>query len=236
MFRLKKPLAKDMPFTNSSSVTVVLTNWRRPKNVRVILDSLSGQTMKPHLFLWNNGAEFSHQAVTWQVDSSYNMMCWPRWWMASCAQTEYVCIVDDDLMFLDDHVLEDMIKALQHCSEKTIVGLFGMILDPAKEYRYGTQVRPSEEDQCIDIVKGRCMMMRTSALRSVSFQPKPTRSILMCEDILVSGVLAGGEAGKHLVPKGFASRWKELPNEHSLHKMPSHWEQREIARRQFFSM
>lgn len=236
MFRFAKPLATDPSFASTSSVTVVLTNWKRPHNLKKILDSLSTQSVKPDIFLWNNGAEFSHSAITWQVDSSRNMMCWPRWWMASCAQTEYVCILDDDLMFIDDRVLEDMVKALQQSSEKTIVGLFGMILDSAKEYRYGTQVRPLEEDQHTDIVKGRCMMMRTSALGSVSFQPKPTRPILMCEDILVSGVLAGGEAGKHLVPKGFVSRWKELPNEHSLYKMPGHFEQREMARRQFFSI
>ncbi len=235
MFRFAKSLGRDIP-TAASALTVVLTNWKRPKNLRMLLDALSCQTVKPDIFLWNNGAEFSHPVVDWQVDSSVNMLCWPRWWMASCAQTEFTCIMDDDLMPTDGRLLQDMLKVLSKTSDATIVGLFGMNLLEGKEYRYCTQVRPSDADQPADIIKGRFMMMRTSALAAVPLQPRPERHSLMCEDIMVSGLLAKGMLARHLVPRGFVGRLKELSNEHSLYKMPDHFEHREKARKLFFSV
>lgn len=214
----------------------MLTHWKRPRNIRKILDALGDQTEKPDVFLWNNGDEVRHPVVRWQADSSVNMACWPRWWMASMAQTEFVCVLDDDLVFTDETVLEDFAAALTGRPDHVIAGLFGMKLDPTKEYRYGEQIRPGDEDQVADIIKGRCMVLRTSALGAVHLRPKPERHMLIGDDIYVSGTLAGGKSGIHIVPKGFVARWKELPNDHSLFKLSDHWEHRERARRSSFSV
>jgi hypothetical protein len=235
VFRLRKRIGSE-PTQIASRITVVLTNWKRPNNLKIVLDDLARQTAKPAIFLWNNGAEVRHPAIAWLADSSVNMACWPRWMMAGMAQTDFVCVMDDDLTFTDDRVLDDLMAALDARPEHTIVGLFGMKLDPAKEYRQGRQIRPSDTDQAADIIKGRCMVMRTSALAAVHLRPKPARHALIGDDIFVSGTLAGGKAGMHVVPKGFMNRWKELPGDHGLYKQPDHWGYREQARRHAFSI
>lgn len=235
MLRLRKRLGSE-PAPESTAITVVLTNWKRPENLRRIVRALGRQTARPSLFLWNNGAEFSHPAMAWQVDSSVNQACWPRWWMASCAQTEFVCVLDDDLMPRDERVLDDMRDALRERPERTIAGPFGVKLHPDREYGDCTQVKPGDADQPADLVKGRFMMLRTAALAALHLRPRPTREALVGDDIFVSGVLAGRVAGQHLVPGGFVGRWKELSNDHGLFRQPDHLKHREQARRAAFSV
>jgi hypothetical protein len=236
MFRLRKRLGSEPVSAPASAVTVVLTNWKRDRNLRAIIESLRSQTVGPALWLWNNGADFRHPAISWQVDSSVNMACWPRWWMASCARTEYVCIMDDDLQLADERVLHEMIAALADRPERTIAGLFGVRLRPDKDYRQSVHITPAADDQPVDIIKGRFMVMRTSALRFIHLRPAPPRHTLVGDDILVSGTLAEGRGGGHVLPGGFAGRWKELSNEHGLYKQHDHWAHREQARRSAFSI
>ena len=85
--------------------------------------------------------------VTWQVDSSENKHCWPRWLMASLARTEYVCVMDDDLVPADDAVLSDMLRFLKAvdgdptkaADSPCVVGPFGMAFDEdgTKPYHAG---------------------------------------------------------------------------------------------------
>lgn len=126
----------------ASPVTVLLLNFRRPENLRRILGDLERQTVKPDVFLWNNsGNVFTDPRVSWQLDSSENRFCWPRWMMGSLAKTKYVCTMDDDLTFADPRVLEDAIAQLEsHNSEAanttTIAGFTGCVLHPDQQKPY----------------------------------------------------------------------------------------------------
>ena len=93
-------------------VTILLLNYKRPSNLRRILDDLTKQKpTPPDIFLWNNsGRTFVDERVTWQVDSSANRFCWPRWMMGSLARTRFICTMDDDFTFEDDFVLRDMVR------------------------------------------------------------------------------------------------------------------------------
>jgi hypothetical protein len=220
---------------HGSSLTIVLTNWKRSENLRLIIDQLLSQTLKPELFLWNNGDTFESPPIAWQVDSSRNVLCWPRWFMASMASTEFVAVMDDDLIFSDATVLEDAITFMRSLAPETIVGMCGLLLDPAKPYRDGEhRTSLPGEDQVVDIVKGRFMLLRTDQLKKLRLAPDPSRDMLMGEDIHVSGALAEGRRGMHILPSLFAGRWKELPAPHGLVDMPDHWEYREKARQAVF--
>jgi len=220
---------------NDPGVTLVLTNWKRPENVRLIIDQLLGQTLKPTLFLWNNLPPFLHPGVDWQVDSSVNKMCLPRWYMASFAQTEFVGVMDDDVIFTDTKVLEDAAIFLLSMPEETAIGFTGMHFDPRKDYREGLHIVASKDaDQPADVIKGRFMLLRTAQLARFHLHPSPQREHLIGEDILMSGMLSQGKTGVHRVPALFAGRWQELPAPHGLFHLSDHWFHRESARRAVF--
>src|SRR5581483_7549349 len=110
------------------SITAVFTHWKRTENLKLILDAVRTQTLRPKIFVWNNGEKFSHPGVDWQIDSSVNAITWPRWFMASMADTEYVCVMDDDLVFGDADVLKDAVDFLRGRNENMIIGPYGVRL------------------------------------------------------------------------------------------------------------
>eukprot|EP00940_MAST-03C_sp_MAST-3C-sp2_P003345 g3345.t1 len=243
------------------TLTVVLLNYKRPDNLRRIIRSLRRQTVAPEIFLWNNsGAPFRADGVTWQIDTSENKFCWPRWFMASLAKTSFVCVMDDDLVPKDDRVLEDMCAYLSESvsSPNTIIGPFGMILDPKRPYAEGTHVNVHhfpwhkmdgglrddsrvliDEDSAramalsVDLIKGRMMMMRRDALqRKLGFVFDHTD--IRGDDIAVSGSLSDGQRGVHRIPRLLHRRLLELPAPHALCSSGGHYSHRERVRQRFF--
>ena len=86
-------------------LTVCLLNWRRPDNLRRIIDALARQTARPAVFLWNNsGQPFRHDGIDCWIHNSRNSGCWPRWLLATQAETDFVASLDDDLMPADPHL------------------------------------------------------------------------------------------------------------------------------------
>jgi len=217
-----------------STVTVCLLNWKRPQNLPFVIDSLARQTVKPVLFLWNNGDPFEDGRIAWQVDSSENMGCWPRWFMASRARTRYVCSLDDDLVMTDAHVLEDAVAFLSQCDERAIVGPEGVRLAFSKPYRDGEHVAYPAQDTPVSIVKGRMMLLRRRALDHVRLSTAfdVARD---ADDIAVSAMAAGGRPGRHIVPALFRGRLHDL-DQHGvgLNQRQGHHERREAARRKYF--
>jgi len=217
-----------------SAVTVCLLNWKRPQNLAHVLDSVASQSIRPVIFLWNNGGPFRDERVRWQVDSSRNMGCWPRWFMASRATTEYVCSLDDDLILKDPYVLEDAIAFLAQCEDGTIIGPEGVQLAFSKSYRDCTHVACPAEDTPVSIIKGRMMLLRRSALNRVSLTTAYDVA-RDADDIAISAMVAGGKGAKHIVPGLFRGRLEDLEQLGvGLSQRPGHHERREAARRKYF--
>ena len=110
--KLSPPSTALSPALVIPKVTVLLLNYKRPENLRRILGDLVKQKpVPPDIFLWNNsGRSFVDKRVTWQVNSSANRFCWPRWMMGSLARTRFICTMDDDFTFEDDFVLRDLVR------------------------------------------------------------------------------------------------------------------------------
>ena len=110
-------------------------------------DYYCAQSVGVSLFLWNNsGTPFRDDRIAWQVDSSLNRFCWPRWLAASLAATEFVCVMDDDLIPVDDDVFRDALSWLAtHGDRDTIIGPQGLVLDRTKTYREGAHVNAHKE-------------------------------------------------------------------------------------------
>jgi Protein of unknown function (DUF616) len=215
-----------------ADITILLLNWRRPENLKCVLDSIEFQTIRPTIFLWNNGDPFSHRLVDWQVNSSLNARCWPRWAMGAMAHTRYLCSLDDDLAFADNKVLEDLVAYLDKSNPRDcLVGAFGVVLHPNRSYADSQHVSArSGSDRRVDVVKGRLLACRTETLRSVAMVAAPE------DDIMLSSLTARGRTKYHVVAGIFDNRLISLPeNGVGLAQRPEHYSRREVARRAYFA-
>ncbi len=207
-------------------VTVCLLNYRREQNIGAMLDCLARQTLPLQVYIWNNGEPLKYQTgggapcpiemhplVARHVQSTANLGCMPRWWMASTADTEYVCSMDDDLLFKDERVLEDAVKASKEGCPDGAVGFFGWCDVEGKGYQGARHINGSREDRHVDVIKGRFMLFRRALLDRVPLRPpipEADEVLFRCDDIYLNLCLSGGEPGFHLVPGILGKRWKEL--------------------------
>jgi hypothetical protein len=211
-----------------STITVTLLNWKRPANLRRLMDSLHAQTLRPRVFLWNNGDAFLDPRADLVVQSSRNLRCWPRWLLASLAETEYVCSLDDDLALRDDDVLEDLVQSMdEDAVGDRVYGLDGLIIPRGSSYRQGQRPAP-EALAPVDVVKGRMMALHRAALATVGLLQGVTE-----DDITICGLLARGRERHHRVIGWLHGRVEELPETHALAHQPGHYDRRDAAVRQY---
>ena len=85
-------------------VTACLLSWRRPDNIRLIVESLSPLEFIDEILVWNNNPEvqlsFSLPKVR-VISSSENLGCAARYLCAAQARHEVVYTQDDDALVLD---------------------------------------------------------------------------------------------------------------------------------------
>jgi len=235
--------------SNDPSVTVVLLNWRRAENFGAILDCLAGQTLRPQVYVWDNGGEghrlhlrrgdelvpiTEHDMVDLAVQSGRNLGCFPRWALAALADTEFVCSLDDDLLFADPRVLEDAVAACREECPDGIVGFFGWSEVEGKDYRHGRHHNGTTTGTACDIVKGRFMLFRRELLARVPLDipgvPVMDGISHREDDVYVSLCISGGRRGRHRIPARLGKRWKELPQRGaSAAAQAGHWQNRDRA-------
>ena len=170
--------------------TALLLNWKRPENIVKTIASIRAQTAPIEIWLWNNNPEDkTAYDVDMQINSPRNFFCWPRWLLGSMAETEFIFTLDDDLMFADELVIKDCVDFMRSDEFTTLIGYTGVIFQNEINNYFGGK----HKDACdnyntiVDIVKGRFMFLRTSAMHRISIENEPT-----CEDIKVSASIGQG--------------------------------------------
>ncbi len=226
------------PSVVDPSVTVCLLNWKRPENFGPLLDCLASQTLRPQVFLWDNAPEGGrapdHELVELSVQSSRNLGCFPRWALAALADTEFVCSMDDDLVFADERVLEDAIAACREECPDGIVGFFGWSEVEGKDYRHGRHHNGTTTGTACDVVKGRFMLMRRALLERVPLEI-PTLADFdglshREDDVYVSLCISGGRPAWHRIPARLGHRCKDLlQRSAAATAQPGHWQNRDRA-------
>lgn len=221
-------------------ITVVLLNWKRPKNLAKLIQVLASQTRRPVIYLWDNSAHqtmdvigaAAYKQVDWYVGSSRNLQCPPRWWMAQQAETPYVMSFDDDLMPSDNKLLEDLLPQLDEKGPRRIVGAFGKLLNNSTTYELCPNSQPGE--YC-DIILGRVMIMATKSLRQrLQWSTVLGNNWGTVDDITLSGMFYSKYQQLHYCSEVFKDRLTELPDDFALAKEPGHFIKREAARRLWF--
>lgn len=150
--------------------TALLLNWKRPQNQKMILESIRNQSIPIDIFLWNNNSEDKYDYdADLKINSSKNLICWPRWLIACFAETEYIFTLDDDIMFSQEDVIEKCIYFFEknRFSIDTIIGKFGVILNSEKNYFGSNHIQAANEQKYVDVVKGRFMFMRTEFIKNI---------------------------------------------------------------------
>lgn len=202
-------------------ITVILLTWKRPKNMEKIINAFTKQTIKPKLFLWNNNPDikFEDDRVEWIVNSNEDMYSFARWLMIPMVETEYVMVMDDDLMPNDNKFIETAIRLIEK-NPKGITGPFGKCIMKGSNPYNGPEVRTGPAD----IIKGRCMCMRTEVLKNV---PLGTEGFVRNDDIYISFYAANGQKDRHYVWWKLREMTEDLPEGGvGMDKDPNHMKSR----------
>ncbi|XOV93981.1 MAG: hypothetical protein ACFHWX_04585 [Bacteroidota bacterium] len=211
---------------NQKLVTVLLLNYKRPENLVEIIKALKSQTIPCDIFLWNNSDKtFENHNLDLIINSSENLKCWPRWSMASFAQTPYIMTHDDDLCFTSNDCLERLIEThKKHEHPGLGIGFNGVKLSKTGNYyptknqkkirSLGIMVGPKhvkfpKKDTKVDIVKGRLIFCKKSDLINVPLFVQNDGDRF--DDIVISSYLAKKQLGRHLVTSCLNKKIKELP-------------------------
>jgi len=216
---------------NTLDLTVCLLNWKRPKNIEKIIENLYG---KVKIFLWDNSGVFKKDnRIDWQITSSINKGCYPRWWMAFFAQTKFICSYDDDLMFKNFDALQEAIETLNN-TEKKAVGFCGRLLgdtpcnyEHTKTFEVNRITDKIQRDkEIVDLLLGRFILTTTHNIKELNLSHSYPYTQ---DDIEVCAQLAGRQRQKFIVLKSLAESVIELPDNDAVWKMSGHFDVRQEA-------
>lgn len=172
-------------------ITLILTNWKRKNNLFQIVEKIKKQTFLPKIVIVDNSSndienKFIYNDKNIEIINKENeFMCWERWNVSFRFQSEYKCIMDDDLIFTRNEVLEDCFHFMEANRNVDCIGLEGVKLMKGKSYfQCEHQHAKINHTIPVSIIKGRFMFIRSKSLIGLDMEPD-----LTCDDIKVSSHL-----------------------------------------------
>lgn len=129
----------------NATITAVVNIFRRGHILDEQINAIKEQTIKPQsIILWNNGnrnidlTKYKNDPLFKVFDCNHNFGVWPRFIIGQLANTEYICVFDDDTI--------PGINWFKNCVEsmnkkEALYGTIGVVFDNANNYkvlrRYG---------------------------------------------------------------------------------------------------
>ena len=212
--------------------TALLTSFERQKNLDHIITNLREQTEAIDIFLWNNCAEDKTEyPVDLQINSSKNLMCWPRWLMANYASTDYIFSLDDDLLFADNYIIRDCINYLEN-NDCDAIGYNGVrIINKLQDYSNQQHIIFPRQDELVDIIKGGFFFAKKQNIKI------PQNLLNTCfknarveDDIIISSFL-----GNKVIPSFIRNRIRRQAGFlNGLHSQPDHAQSRTQYMRKYY--
>lgn len=147
--------------TNDGRITCILTLYKRPHTLAEQVAAIRAQTVAPaQIIVWRNGAaevpaEIRADPDLTIIDSSANFGVWARFAVGLLANTEYICIFDDDTI-PGRRWFEICLSTIREPSTCGLLGTVGLLFDP-KGPAYWIDKRigwpnPNATTQRVDIV------------------------------------------------------------------------------------
>jgi hypothetical protein len=235
----RRPAARSVPTGDGSCASVVILNWRRPRNVHTILDAYVAHSRIDDIIVWNDNPEahfaYAHPKV--RCINSYDFGLNSRWLGCLAARHDCVILNDDDIL-CDEQTLTDFIECHRRDPDRPYT-LHGR--NPDEQNRYATYVVPKDGPLECDILLTRaaCIDRRFvpayfEALTQMKLTIDPATG--GGEDILFSYVVRSRTGKRPLTVPG---TFKELLAPHGIGSNYRHFEHRtEIMRRcqQWFNL
>ena len=138
------------------NITVVLNGFKRSQHFKKQLEAIENQTIKPkEILLWQNlGENFDKHLTSRTTHSSCNknLGVWARFAYALNADTEYVCVFDDDTI-PGKKWLENCLNTIQE--HDGLLGTIGVKFQTTQSYHPNTRVgwsNPNSNTEEVDIV------------------------------------------------------------------------------------
>lgn len=213
--------------------TALLTSYNRQNNLIKIINCLKGQSESIDIFLWNNcDQDQTKYDVDLQINSSKNLMCLPRWFLANYAQSEFVFSLDDDVIPVDQHLMRDSIEYMQSNACSAIGHSGVQINNVSNEYKSQKHVVPRSSDIEVDIIKGFFLFTRKNEINlpntcSVCDYQQPRVE----DDIIISSNLKR----EKIIPSFLKGRLRKMKGfEGGLHSCSDHYHSRTSAMRTHF--
>ncbi len=183
-----------------SKVSALLLNWKRPENIKETINSIRNQNIDIDIWLWNNNAEdYNNYDVDYYFNSPINFMCWPRWFMGTLSESEYIFTLDDDVKLADNNIINDCISFCENKQDDIIIGFTGVILTDI-DYFKCKHIKAQNIDTVVDIIKGRFMFMKRMLLNGVTMEKDNS-----CEDIKISSY-----SSQKIIPSILKNRFIDL--------------------------
>jgi len=137
-------------------ITVVLNAFKRQQYLKQQIDCVLSQTVPAQrVLIWNNGEALDLHGYGEKVmiaNNSHNLGVWSRFAYAINAETEYVCMLDDDT-FPAPHFFESCLQQMER--EPALLGARGLRFLSAARYHpfvaFGWDA-PNEKAEVVDIV------------------------------------------------------------------------------------
>lgn len=171
LFENKKKDAK------SGDITVILNCYRRPYNLKMQIESIRNQSIKPtQIWLWinhhedNEGFDTSDLDVDRVFKNDFNWKFYGRFAAALLADTEYVAIYDDDTVpGMKWH--ENCLNTMQ--THEGILGSAGIILNSGRYINHDRCGWPSQNSEVTEVdLVGHAWFFKREWLRYL-WQEKP---------------------------------------------------------------
>lgn len=194
-------------------LTLIILNWKRPHNVRRIVQAYLAYSRFDEIILWNNNPECSFKIKNEKLKyfTSENQFTVSRYAATFFARNNDIMFQDDDL-FLTELQIEKLFEVhLAH--PKSIIGCFGRNL---KDGRY---VRDCSYGK-VDVILGRVMLFEKKLISNF-VKDCPAFGGALEDDILFSLCQHRHHIAAHV------GEVEELSRDYALSRRPYHMNRRQ---------
>ncbi len=146
--------------TDDGRITCILTLYKRPHTLLEQIAAVRAQTVQPaQIIIWRNGAapvpaEVRDDTTLTVIDSSTNFGVWARFAVGLLANTEYICIFDDDTI-PGRRWFENCLQTIRVPATRGLLGTVGLVFDPNSVYNSLCRLgwpNPNPSTMQVDIV------------------------------------------------------------------------------------